>query len=241
MSGLYAYRLMPRPKSLTNEQIAAAALAVIDRDGLEALSMRAVAGELGMGTMSLYRYVQDRDELERLIVELILDAVDPELPSRASWSKRIAILVERIREAVGDHPSVVPLLLVQRHTALGSVRSAEAVMRALADGGFTGKRRVIAFRTLLSYLMGAIQVEHLGPLSGHGTAALASLPRDQYPFLAETARHAQSVSPDEEFRRGLALVLRGLEAEAEAGASKAPRAGKRRAAPARTPAKAAAR
>jgi hypothetical protein len=48
---------MPRPRSLSHDRIAAAALAVIDRRGLAALSMRTVAAELGMGTMSLYRYV----------------------------------------------------------------------------------------------------------------------------------------------------------------------------------------
>src|SRR5438477_8989130 len=54
---------MPRPRSVTPERIARAALAVIDRDGLEGLSMRAVGQELGMGTMSLYRYVPDRGAL----------------------------------------------------------------------------------------------------------------------------------------------------------------------------------
>ena len=72
---------MPRPRSLTPDQIAAAALAVIDRDGLDALSMRTVARQLGIGAMSLYRYVTDRDQLEDLVVDLVLGAVDISLPS----------------------------------------------------------------------------------------------------------------------------------------------------------------
>jgi AcrR family transcriptional regulator len=207
---LYAVKAMPRPRSLTPSAIAAAALAVIDRDGLAALSMRAVATELGTGTMSLYRYVEDREQLERLVVDLVLSAVDPEVPSRGPWQRQVTVLAERVRAAVGAHPSVVPLLLTHRQSAVGVMRWAEAVLTVLTGAGFTGRRRIIAFRGLLSYLIGALEAEHLGPLSGAGTAILAELPRDEYPMLADTARHARRVGPDEEFRGGLAIVLRGL-------------------------------
>jgi AcrR family transcriptional regulator len=65
---------VPRPRSLTPDQLAVAALAVIDRDGLAGLTMRAVATQLGVSTMGLYRYVRDRRELEALVVELVLGA-----------------------------------------------------------------------------------------------------------------------------------------------------------------------
>jgi AcrR family transcriptional regulator len=207
---VYAVKDMPRPRSLTHARIAAAALAIIDREGLAALSMRAVAAELGTGTMSLYRYVEDREQLERLVVDLVLSYVDPELPIHASWTERVMILVERVRDAVGAHPSVVPLLLTHRHASESSLRFAEALLGVLTDAGFTGEQRVIAFRGLLSYVIGALQYQHLGPLSGAGTAALAELPQDKYPLLAETARDARRIAPEEELRRGLTVVLRGL-------------------------------
>ncbi|MGA6162123.1 TetR/AcrR family transcriptional regulator [Amycolatopsis magusensis] len=201
---------MPRPRSLTPARIATAALAVLDRDGLAALSMRAVAGELGMGTMSLYRYVEDRDQLEGLIVELVLGGIDLELPPRASWRGRLTTLAERMRAAVGGHPAVVPLLLTHRHRAPSSARWGEAVLGVLTDAGFTGKRRVVAFRVLIGYLLGALQAEHLGPLSGPGTDALAALPPAEFPWLSETARDARRLGADEEFRGGLAVVLQGM-------------------------------
>ena len=100
---------MPRPRSLTTDQIADAALAVLDRDGLAALSMRAVARELGMGTMSVYRYVTDREELEVLVVDRVLAEVDVRVP-RGSAGRRLAALADRVRTAVGAHPAVTPLL-----------------------------------------------------------------------------------------------------------------------------------
>ncbi|MGW4891793.1 TetR/AcrR family transcriptional regulator [Kitasatospora sp. NPDC004240] len=202
---------MPRPRSLTQDHLAAAALAVIDRDGLAGLSMRAVATELGMSTMALYRYVADREELELLVVERVLGAMDTEPPpAELPWPRRIETMARRLREAIGAHPAVVPLTLVHRHHALGGLRWSEGVLAILTEAGFTGRRRVIALRGLVGYLNGAIQLEHLGPLAGRGTAAMAELPTDGFPYLTETARSAGGVDADEEFEGGLALVLRGL-------------------------------
>ncbi|WP_086827133.1 TetR/AcrR family transcriptional regulator [Allokutzneria sp. NRRL B-24872] len=200
---------MPRPRSLTSEQIATAALSVLDRDGLDGLSMRALAQELGMGTMSLYRYVSDRGQVEELVVDLVLGAVDTEAP-RGAAAKRLTVLADRVRVAVSGHPAVVPLLLVHRHSSPSSRRWGEAVLTVLTDAGLTGKPRVIAFRAVLSQVFGALQVAHFGPLSGPGTAALAELPAEEFPLLSETAARARAVAPEEEFRKGFEIVLRGL-------------------------------
>ncbi|WP_437730085.1 TetR/AcrR family transcriptional regulator [Sorangium sp. So ce1335] len=212
---MYTVKVMPRPRSLSHRGIAVAALAVIDREGLAALSMRAVASELGMSTMALYRYVNDREQLERLVVDLVLSAVDVEVPSRGSWIERVTILVGRVRDAIRAHPSVVPLTLAHRHSSEGVRRFGEVLLAVLTEAGFAGAQRVIAFRSLLSYVIGALQAEHLGPLSGTGTAQLAELSEAEYPFLSTTARDARCVPPDREFFGGLAIVLRGLQADAQ--------------------------
>ena len=204
---------MPRPRSLSTEQIANAALAVLDRDGLTALSMRAVAAELGTGTMSLYRYVTDREQLERLILDAVLADFDPLAPPALPWAGRIRLLTGRIRAAVFTHPAVVPLFLTHRHLTQGGQRWAEGMLGALTEAGLAGADRVIAFRALVSYVIGALQAESLGPLSGAGTVVLAALPTDEFPLLAATAADASAVAPDVEFGRGLDLVLRGLGAE----------------------------
>jgi len=202
---------MPRPRSLTAPQIADAARALVAREGLPVLSMRTVAAELGVSAMSLYRYVRSRDEIEGLLVDAVLRGIDTDLPARLGWRNRVIVLVERARDAMRAQPALVPMLLTRRHGSAGSVRWGEAMMRALADGGFAGERRALTFRTLLAYLTGAVQVEHFGPLSGKGTAALARLPASEFPYLSETARSARGISPDREFRAGLEAVLLGLE------------------------------
>lgn len=201
---------MPRPKSLTQGDIAAAALAIIDREGLVALSMRAVAAELQTGTMSLYRYVRDRVELERLVVNHVLGHIDPAPPPRAPWREQITFIAELIRDAVIAHPAIVPLFMAHRHASPAVQRCAEAFLRALTDAGFRGRTRVIALRALISYLNGALQAQHLGSLAGSGTTALAELQQADFPLLVETARAARHVAPEQEFRGGLGIVLEGL-------------------------------
>lgn len=200
---------MPRPRSLTPARIASAALAVIDRDGLGALTMRAVAKELGMATMSLYRYVSDRHELEALVVEHVLNDVDVSVPA-GDWRRQLATLLGRMRAAVRGHLGTVPLLIAHVHTSPASLHWIEATLTALASAGFHGRERVVAQRTVVSFLLGTLQNEYFRPLSGAGTAAMARLSSVEYPLVSETAAMAGKLSADQEFRGGLDIVLRGL-------------------------------
>ncbi|MET9377145.1 TetR/AcrR family transcriptional regulator C-terminal domain-containing protein [Streptomyces sp. NPDC002992] len=202
---------MPRPRSLSQDQLATTALAVIDRDGLTGLSMRSVAKELGMSTMGLYRYVADRDELEGLVVERVLSTVDPTPPAAGTpWRDRIEVMVRRLRDSVAAHPAAVPLTVTHRHRLPGLLRWSESVLGLLAEAGIDGEQRVVALRGLIGYVVGAIQLEHLGSLAGAGTTAIAELPADRFPYMTEAARHAPGIDAEREFFGGLAVYLRGL-------------------------------
>ena len=202
---------MPRRRSLSHAQLAAAALAVIDRDGLALMSMRTVAKELGMSTMALYRYVDDRAELERLVVELVLDGLDTSAPpADRPCRDRIETMALRMRDTLAAHPDVVPLTAVHRLSSPSLLRWAETVLAILTETGLTGPRRVIALRGLTASVFGALQFARLGPLSSEGTDQLAALRSEEVPYLSETARHARTVTDDAEFRGGLALLLAGL-------------------------------
>ncbi|SHN44307.1 transcriptional regulator, TetR family [Cryptosporangium aurantiacum] len=173
--------------------------------------MRTVAGELGMSTMGLYRYVADRDELERLVVDHVFDTVATgPPPADLPWEDRVTDVVVRVRDAFAAHPAVVALTLVHRHQSPGVLRWGETLLAVLTDAGFADRQRLVAVRALFSYLVGALQLEHLGPLAGPGTEALAHLPPNEFPYTADNARLARSLGPDEEFTEGLRLLLRGM-------------------------------
>lgn len=203
---------MPRPRSLTPALLAKAALAVIERDGIASLSMRTVAQELGMGTMSLYRYVQSREQLEALVIDLALEELDLDVSRRKTWIEKATELAVRAHAVATAHPALAPLLLARRHASIHSLRWGEALLGVLAEAGFAGEHRVIAFRAIVAYVFGAVQLQQLGPLGGKGTAAIAALPREDFPLLAETARTARRIPPGAEFLSGLKLILRGIAA-----------------------------
>jgi len=202
---------VPRPRSLSEAEIAHAAIAIIDRAGAGALTMRAVAAELGMATMSIYRYVASRQELEELIAAAIFSEVDIDPPSAASWRDQLTALVVRLREKVKDHPQVVPLGLPHRLTSARGLRLSETVLGILADAGFPPDRRDLANRSLMVYLVGSLQFEHAGQLSAGAAAALADLPRQDYPMLWASAHESPRLTADEEFDQGLTVVLDGVQ------------------------------
>ena len=79
--------MAPKAK-FTRAQLQEAALALVDEQGLAALSMRTLAGTLGTGPMTLYNYVKDRDDLDALVVEAVLAEVRPAAPARRVAGRR---------------------------------------------------------------------------------------------------------------------------------------------------------
>ena len=203
---------MPRPRSLDPDRVAAAAVAIIDRDGLAGLTMRSAATELGLSTMALYRYVTDRDELELLVAEWVLRGLDPTPPDAGSWIEKIKTMAIRVRVEVGAHPRTVPLLIGNRQRSRPLLRWIEGVLVILTEAGFAGTARVVALRGLVGYLNGALLQEQLGPLGGAGTLTMATLPVADFPLLRETAGVARDLPAEEEFAGGLDIVLHGLTA-----------------------------
>jgi Tetracyclin repressor-like, C-terminal domain len=152
-----------------------------------------------------------REELEALIVEVLFSEVDTTPPRGASWRQQITVLVERVRNKIRAHPQVVLLGLAHRLTSPQGLRLSEAVLATLARAGFTPQQRDVANSVLMIYVIGSMQFEHFGQLSGAGTAMMATLPRDEYPLLAESASRTGRLTANQEFRMGLTIVLDGLE------------------------------
>ncbi|MFF4342551.1 TetR/AcrR family transcriptional regulator [Kitasatospora sp. NPDC001540] len=217
---------MPRPRSLTTQQIAAAALAVIDRDGLSALSMRTVAAELDRRTMALYRYVEDREELECLVVDLALGAVLDRAASEHVASDHVAsdradrpaaavgprarllVLLELMREAVGAHPGVLPLAVRHHGGCPSALRWRERLLEALAEAGLDAPRRASALHALVSYVIGALELEHQAAAASAAPAG-ASVP-ETFPLLAAALTTRATTDPALAFADGARTVLDGL-------------------------------
>lgn len=207
---------MGRPAVVTREKIAAAALAVIDRDGLAALSMRSLGRELSVAAMSLYNHVADRIALESLVAEAMMSDIDA--TSRcAEPLEEVRRLMLALRAALNTHPGAIPLILTRPTASEAALAPIEALLAALDRGGFTGMMLLRAYRTLFGFLIGFAQADLAGPVSSGRpawlpdvSAGVLALPEAAFPHLRACATAAQTSSSDVEFGYGLDAVLHGL-------------------------------
>jgi AcrR family transcriptional regulator len=204
-------------RTLTREDIAAAALDLVDRDGLDALSMRRLADELGVGTMTLYGYFRSKSEL----LDALMDAsvtLTRIPPATGHWRERITVLVRTMRVWLERHPVLVQIRMQQTLTRARQFVVTERVVEALLEAGLDRDEAARAFRLLFTYVFGFVA---FSPNAAADTArrevraAMAALPPDEYPLLSSMANEAAAAAAgDEQFDFGLELILDGIEARA---------------------------
>jgi AcrR family transcriptional regulator len=195
-----------RQGKLTREAVLGAAVELVDRNGLDALSMRSLGGALGVEAMSLYHHVPSKEALLDGVVEAVLDEVTTPAHARG-WRAALRALAHRHREAALRHPRVMLLFSSRTLTAPAWRRAVEDTFRALADGGFDERRAVNAYRIFWGYVVGYVHAELRNADSPGLDAYLAALPAGEYPATHAHAAALAGVDRDDEFRLGVELVL----------------------------------
>jgi AcrR family transcriptional regulator len=155
-------------RGLSLDRIVAVTLELMDEEGIGAATMRAVSSRLGVRSMSLYRYVQDRDELFDAVVERIVNelADDPEVQLRPvdGWRPYLAGMAHGVRRYARAHPHAFPLVATRPPAApwvnppLRSLRWVEAMLTGLAREGFSDEQVLFTYRTFNSFLLGYLPV-----------------------------------------------------------------------------------
>lgn len=205
-------------KPLTHDRILDAAIAVADRDGLTALSMRNVGKELGVEAMSLYHHLAGKEALLDAVVERIFAAI--ELPlDEEPWLPAMRRRAASARQQLAEHPWALGLLDSRRRPGQALLRHHDAVLGSLRRGGFSVAGAAHAFSVIDAYVYGFVLTETSLPFQGPDGAAevteeiVAEMPPGDFPHLAELATE-HALQPDydyrEEFEFGLDLILDGL-------------------------------
>lgn len=190
-----------------------AAVALVDDRGVEALSMRTLAAELGVEAMSLYNHVPSKDALLDGIVETVLDEVHVNAAD-ATWQETLRELALRHRAAAQRHPRVMLLYSSRTVTTPAWRRAVEDTFAALQRAGFTPDEAVAAYRTFWGFVVGYVHTELRNAESPGLEAYLAALPEDEYPATHAHATALAEADREAEFRRGFELVLDALELDA---------------------------
>jgi TetR/AcrR family tetracycline transcriptional repressor len=161
---------MPERPTLSRDRIIETAIAFVDRYGLATLSMRRLGKELGVEAMSLYRYVNGREDLlegitDHLVAELHLDRHDLQLKPTDGWQAYLQWLAHGVRTLARQHPNVFPLIATRHPAApwlrppLRSLRVVEDFLSVLISRGFSDTRAVVAYRAFSSFLLGHLLLE----------------------------------------------------------------------------------
>ena len=148
-------RRRPHTDGLTLEVVLTEALALVDAEGMDALTVRALATRLGTGSSTLYRHVASRDELLVLLVDAVLGEVrlpDPQLPGR----ERVEQLSTELRRVLRSHPHVVPALSGSPILGPNAMRASACGLDNLLAAGHPPERARAAYLALLDYVLGSV-------------------------------------------------------------------------------------
>jgi AcrR family transcriptional regulator len=214
--GRTARRSARRPRGgLSRRLIARAALDIVDREGLDALTMQRVADAVDAGTMTLYGYVRSKDELLDAVIDAAVEDAQP-LTGRGSWREQLGELARVAHDMLTRHPALVQIRLRQPVLRPESLRFGEAVMGILHSAGFDSREAAKAFRLLFTYVFGfaGLSPEQTAEQARRqAAAAIAVLPPEEYPNLSKAAAEASTaMAGEEQFEYGLERILDGLEA-----------------------------
>jgi AcrR family transcriptional regulator len=203
---------------VSRERVLQAAIGLADAEGVEQLTMRRLAEELGVEAMSLYHHVQNKDAILDGMVDIVFTEL--ELPSTADWKKAMRRRARSARAALLRHPWAIRLMESRTTPGAATLEHHDAVLGCLRAGGFSIELTAHAYAVLDSYIYGFAHTELNLPFKTSdetqevARAIFSQMPEGMYPHLAElTIQHVlkPGYAYGNEFEFGLDLILDGLD------------------------------
>ena len=211
-----------RRAPLTRAQIVDTALAILDRDGLNDLSMRRIADELGTGPASLYWHVGSKDELLDLVLDHVIGEFDPPAPDPDRWADQLKDVARDMRAGIARHRDIVRISEGRFPVGPNALRFTERVLAILRAGGLPDDLAVSG-SYLLTVVVNGFMLDAAPPATAHDTETdlmrevsdyFSSLPNDRFPNLVAVAGQFTQGDRDEQFELLIDLFVDGLAARA---------------------------
>jgi len=206
---------------LSRDVVLSAALALVDAEGLDALTMRRLGQELGRDPMSLYRYAENRAALLDGVSELVFDELDI-VPDDPDWQAQLRRIAHGLRDLALRHPNVVPLLVTRPLSTplglrpLGTLRPLEQILSLLIEAGFAPSDALHVYRAYYGYLYGHILNELqefiVDPEENEALLRLGlhRLPPKEFPRIRALAPVLADYDGMAELDEGITILLAGL-------------------------------
>jgi AcrR family transcriptional regulator len=208
-----------RPPATSRPEILAAARRLIDRDGWEKLTVRRLAGELGIGTTTLYHHVRNKEDLLLLLLNVYAEQIaQPTLP--ADPRERVVAAAIALHETLAAWPWAVEVLTTDGFVGLlaePALLTVETIVAGAIDAGCTPEQAVEVFRSLWYYTVGEILVRaHSAPARANGTPRpsagefLGHVDASRLPRLAALGSQWPVVAARDTYAWGLGAFVDGL-------------------------------
>ncbi|MFE2865216.1 TetR/AcrR family transcriptional regulator [Embleya sp. NPDC059259] len=215
----------PKP-ALTLDRIVTAAIAVADAEGLEAVSMRRVAAEIGSGTMSLYRYVPGKAELIDLMVDKVNAPGDcAEFPPGSGWRNALEQVARGIWQMYNRHPWLLGVDQARPVLGPNSLLALELTLAAIGDAALSDREKMTILSIIDGGYVSGMARTHFNTVHAEQRTGVsdeqfwaaqapllnAAMTSGRYPRLAALAEDSFTQDGEAVFEFGLRLLLDGLE------------------------------
>jgi AcrR family transcriptional regulator len=202
---------------LSKERVLSAAIKLADRDGIDSLTMRNLARELGAGAMSLYHHVANKDELLDAMVDLVVAEIAAVLPSDVDgWKTAMRHRASAAHEVLVRHRWATMLIVSRINIGPGMSRYLDSTLRTLREAGFSIDLALDAWHAMDSHIYGFTLQELNLPFAADEIPEMAAsfvpqISAEDYPYAYEAATHAMAAGREETIEFGLDLILDGLD------------------------------
>lgn len=206
--------------TLSRDAIVERATQVMDESGPDALTMRSLATELGVGAMALYTYFRSKDELLDAVRDHVMGLLGP-APVSGTWEERLRSYNLALYRLLVDHPVLTHLFATRPLAGHEAADATNAQLQMLRDAGFGRDAAAHAHMTLLLHVLGAASWDlQLNAKRQDAESrrrmqrGLESMSADRYPTLVDLAPElVQQAWGERQFAYGLDVILRGLRAQ----------------------------
>ena len=205
--------MSPARPLLSREQIVAAAIDLLDRDGPDAFSMRRLGAALKVDPMAVYHHLPNKAAVLDGIVQHLWDGVRlaPAEPGER-WQDVLAGVFTAFRTRLLQHPRAVSIIGTRPSVSPAMLRLVEAILQRIETAGLDGRDAMQLIDCLSGFTIGKVLAETSDLAGGHSEhvrAALTSVTPQTHPTLLKALAAGYAFAPEEEFNRGLRALIDG--------------------------------
>jgi AcrR family transcriptional regulator len=216
----------PAKPPLSEDAVVDAALAILQSDGLQAVTMRRVAAALDTGAASLYVYVSSRESLLQAMLDRVTASIELEPPDPSRWRAQLHSLLQRMHRALVAHPGMAAMTLEDPPTTEVVLRVTENMLGILLAGGLDPQDAAWGCDILVMLVTAVASEDDVRRARGRSDAGdrrayideihrtFAGLPPDRFPLITAHAAEMVAGDGDERFHFAIDVVVDGMIARA---------------------------